>query len=212
MIKRIITFFVIFLACTLPVLADTLPRTVSDLSKDTIGMYQMPKHIVIYSSPDTNSDIIFESKWDYKTFNSENVKAEDLFSVFIQSKELAYSQVTDYTDDWVEVIYNKKENQKGWLKTEELRFMPWRNFYNLYGRKYGVYVLKKSPDTVKNLHSATSDESQIIHKMESPQKIKLVVIKGNWALVTSVEHNFGISGYLKWRNEDGNIYAFPSIK
>lgn len=210
--KRIVLLVAFLFLFILPVNADTMPYLSSDISTDAIGMYQMPKNIVIYSSPDINSDILYEAKWDYKTFDSEYGSSEKIFSVFVQAKELAYVQVTDYQDEWAEIIYDKYSGTKGWIKTEELRFMNWRSFYNLYARKYGLYLLKGSPESIKNLHSATSDESQIIHKMEKPKKIKFTVVKGNWALVTSIEHNLGISGYLKWRGDSGEIYAFPAIK
>ena len=210
--KKIFLTFIFIIVLCLPVMADTMPYMTTDISSDAIGMYQMPKNIIIYSNADVNSEILYSAKWDYKTFDSENGGPERLFSVFIQGKELAYVQVIDYNDDWAEIIYDKYSGKKGWIKTEELRFMTWRSFYNMYGRKYGVYLLKGSPHTVKQLHSSTDDESQVIHNIERPKKIKLTVIKGNWALVTSIENNIGISGYLKWRNESGQIYAFPAIK
>ena len=193
-------------------MADTRPYLSADLSVDAIGMYQMPKNIVIYESPDESSNILYMAKWDYKMFDSEYGSSERIFSVFVQSKELAYVQVTDYQDEWAQIIYDKYSNLRGWIKTEELRFMTWRSFYNMYGRKYGIYLLRGAPAEVKNLHSATSDDSQIVHQINKPQKIKFTVVKGNWALVTSIEHNLGISGYLKWRSDDGNIYAFPAIR
>lgn len=196
----------------IPAMANIRPYLSADISTDAIGMYQMPKNIVIYENPEDGSKVLYEAKWDYKTFDSEYGSPERIFSVFVQNKELAYVQVTDYQGDWVEVIYDKYSNLRGWLKSEELRLMNWRSFYNMYGRKYGLYLLKGSPIEVKNLHSATSDDSQIIHQINNPQKIKFTVVKGNWALVTSVERNFGISGYLKWRSENGNIYAFPAIR
>ena len=51
-----------------------------------------------------------------------------------------------------------------------------------------------------------------MQSLVSPQKIKFTVIKGNWALVTAIENNMGKTGYMRWRSDNGEIYAFPAIK
>lgn len=192
--------------------ADILPRETKDINPKSIGLYQLPLKITVYSSPDLKSDILYQANWDYKTFNSSSGVAEDFFLVLIQNKELAYVQVTDYNDEWVEILYDKNSNKKGWVKSEDLRFMTWRNFYNIYGRKYGLYFMKGAPVIVKNLHGSTDDSSAIIEKINKPSKIKLTVIKGNWALVTAVENNLGKTGYIRWRSDDGLIFIFPAIR
>ena len=196
----------------LPAFADILPLSTKDIIPESIGMYQMPQHIVIYKNPNTKSEILYEANWDYKSFNSSNGGSERIFSVFIQEKELAYAQVTDFTDDWIEIVYDKSTQKKGWIQAEDLRFMHWRNFYNIYGRKYGIKIFSDAPSITKELHSSTIDDSQTMQLIKNPLKIKLTVVKGNWALITAVEDNVGKTGYIRWRSDDGVIYAFPAIK
>ncbi len=212
LLKRIFLFLIVFITFAISVNADILPATKSDIENEVIGLYQVPLRFYLYATPSKKADIVYQANWDYKTFNSTSGSAEDLFTVFIQSKELAYVKVTDYNDEWTEVIYNKEKNLRGWLPTEEFRFMTWRSFYNIYGRKYGLYFLKDAPKSVKELHGSTTDDSPVIQRIDNPKKVKLTVIKGNWALITSIENNIGKTGYMRWRNDEGEIYAFPAIK
>lgn len=212
LLVRIIIALLLFIVSILPVKADTLPNSTKDIKSEVIGLYQIPLKLNVYSRPDKNSDVIFQVNWDYKSFNSSYGKEEDFFTILIQSKELAYVQVTDYTDDWTEIVYDKKNYKKGWIQSEEFRFMSWRSFYNMYGRKYGLYYLKNAPEDVKNLHGSTDDISAVIQKINKPIKIKLTVVKGNWALITAIEDNVGKTGYIRWRSDDGEIYLFPKIK
>ncbi len=212
MIKRILVILTAFLMFGLTANANILPNSTEDISTLAIGMYQMPKNIIVYSKPNLNSTVLYRANWDYETFNSSKGTEADIFSVFVQQKELAYAQVTDYIEEWVEIIYCKKPLKKGWVKSEDLRFMLWRNFYNTYGRKYGLYVISDAPKSVKDLYSGSRDDSQVMQSLINPQKIKFTVIKGNWALVTAIEDNVGKTGYMRWRSDDGVIYAFPAIK
>ena len=214
MVKRILFSIFLLTLLILPANADNiLPKKMSDINAGAIGLYQLPLKTSVYQKPDVKSDIIYQVNWDYKSFNaSDDNKADNFFTVLIQDKELAYVQVSDYIEDWVEIIYDKANNKRGWVQAEDLRFMPWRAFYNMYGRKYGLYYFANIVRDDKKLYSSTEENSQIIGNIEKPLKIKLTVIKGNWALVTAIENNVGKSGYIKWRNDDGDIYLFPAIK
>ena len=214
MIKRLIFSLTFIITLMLPANADNImPKKVADINSASIGLYQIPLKIVIYKKPYKNSDVIYRVNWDYKSFNASDDKpADNFFTVLIQEKELAYVQVSDYTDDWAEIIYDKENNKKGWVHIEDLRFMTWRTFFNMYGRKYGLYYLANSPAESKKLHTSTEENSQIIEKIEKPIKIKLTVIKGNYALITAIENNIGKTGYVNWRNDNGEIYIFPAIK
>ena len=123
--------------------------------------------------------------------------------------------VTDIGDDnWVEVIYDKKTGAKGWVQTEDkFQFLPWRTFYGMYGRKYGLRLMKDAPDETKVLHAKSEELSQNLGKMNYVKQIRLTTIRGNWALVSVVDMDkTPKTGYIKWRESDGTIYAFPSIK
>ena len=68
MFKRILVFLSAFLILNLTANANILPATTEDISSYTIGMYQMPKNILVYSKPDTNSTVLYRANWDYASF------------------------------------------------------------------------------------------------------------------------------------------------
>ena len=207
--KRFLLFLTMLI--TIPSFADTMPFYTESIPKTSLGMYQTDKEITVFSHPEINSEIIQEIKLSY---NPETMP-DNVFAVLINEKRLGFLYVTDIGDDgWVEVIYNKKSGAKGWVQTQDqMQFLPWRNFYNIYGRKYGLRLLKDSPKDLEVLRAKPEDLAQIVSKFNFIKQIKLTVIRGNWALVSVMDlDKIPKTGYLKWRNNDGTIYAFPNVK
>ena len=123
--------------------------------------------------------------------------------------------VTDETENWVEVIYNNSTGAKGWIKKDDpYRFMTWIMFYNMYGKKYGLNLMKEAPAQAKDMHSATDDKSQIVDTIKVPvQKINVTAIRGNWALVSVYDiDRTSKTGYIRWRSDNGVKYYFPAMK
>lgn len=207
--KRFFIFLALFI--TLPVFADTMPFYMESIPKTSIGLYQTDNEITLYSQPNVKSNIIKNLKFSY---NPETMP-DSVFAVLINEKKLGFLYVTDIGDEnWIEVIYDKRTNAKGWVQTQDvMQFLPWRNFYNLYGRKYGLRILKDAPEEIEVLKAKSEDLSQIVAKFNYIKQIKLTVIRGNWALVSIVDlDKTPKTGYLKWRNTDGTIYVFPNIE
>ena len=148
------------------------------------------------------------------SYNPETMP-DSVFAVLINEKKLGFLYVTDIGDEgWVEVIYDKRTGARGWVQTQDqMQFLPWRNFYNLYGRKYGLRLLNDTPKDLEVLRAKSDDLSQVVSKFNYVKQIKLTVIRGNWALVSVQDlDETPKTGYLKWRETDGTIYAFPKIK
>ena len=202
-------FFLVFLM--LPVLADTMPFYKNAIPKTALGLYQTDKEIVLFSHPESNSDIV--KKMDF-SYNPESMP-DGVFALLLNHTTLAFLYVTDIGDEgWVEVIYDKFTGAKGWVKTTDMmQFLPWINFYNLYGRKYGLRFMKDAPKDLEVLRAKSEDDSQIVSKMNYIKQIKLTAIRGNWALVSVQDlDETPKTGYMKWRESDGTIYAFPNVK
>lgn len=207
--KKILLIICMFFM--LPVFADNMPFYVDTIPKDAIGMFQIGDNITIYSHPEANSKVV--KKMDF-TYNPETMP-DNTFALLINEKKLGFLYVSDIGDDgWVEVIYNRMNNSRGWVQTEDrFQFMPWLSFYNMYGRKYGLRLMKDAPEDVENLHSKSEDLSQNVSKLRYVKQIRLTAIRGNWALVSVVDiDKTPKTGYLRWRSDDGKIYAFPNIK
>ena len=207
--KKILLIICMFFM--LPVFADNMPFYVDTIPKDAIGMFQIGDNITIYSHPEANSKVVKKMNFSY---NPETMP-DNTFALLINEKKLGFLYVSDIGDDgWVEVIYNRMNNSRGWVQTEDrFQFMPWLSFYNMYGRKYGLRLMKDAPEDVENLHSKSEDLSQNVSKLRYVKQIRLTAIRGNWALVSVVDiDKTPKTGYLRWRSDDGKIYAFPNIK
>ncbi len=213
--KKILLSLIVLLGLILPVSAqNVMPVSVSVNNTQTIGLYQVSNNITLYKAPDEKSDVVYGIKWNKYSIFPESLSFQDVFVVFLPSKSLALMAVTDETDDWVEVIYNNSTGAKGWIKKDDpYKFMNWVSFYNMYGRKYGLYILKGAPDNVLELRSAADANSQLVGTMNHPSKINLNVIRGNWALVSVLDlDRTSKTGYVRWRGNDGVKYLFPAIK
>ncbi len=207
--KKFLLILCMFLI--LPVFADTMPFYMESIPKNSIGMYQTDDSITIYSHPDSNSDIIKKFDFSYKP----ETMPDNVFALLINDKKLGFLYVSDIGDDgWVEVIYDKISGARGWVLTKDrFQFLPWLSFYNMYGRKYGLRFLKDVPDELEVLRAKSEDLSQSVAVLRYVKQIRLTAIRGNWALVSVVDiDQTPKTGYLKWRDTDGVIYAFPNIK
>lgn len=212
--KKILYLFAFLFGMFFPAYADVMPYYVNNINTNSIGVYQASNDIKLYKEPNENSPLKLELYWDSKTFNSPDVSASNIFVVFLPRKELALLLATDESENWVEVIYNQNGLQKGWIKKDdEYKFMNWRAFYNLYGRKYGLYLMKDAPEATKDLYSSNADDAQKLGTINMPQTLKMTAVKGNWLLVNVFDLDKLIKiGWVKWRNNSGEIYMFPAIK
>lgn len=211
--KLLVLFIFLFLLLPISAKADILPNSLNPIDAIALGMYQVPKHVVIYAKPDLKSNVVFEADWNFENFKSSNGNEDTFFSVWVKEKELGFIEVIDFTDDWLKVLYDKKDKKTGWVKSEDIRFLTWCNFYNMYGRKYGLYVVGNIPDSIKELRTDADNNSQSAGKIVKPLKINLVKLKGNWVLVRVFDVGNTVKiGYLRWRSDEGKIFFFPRIK
>ena len=195
----------------LPVFADVMPFYVNSIPKDAIGMYQTGENIIIYSEPEANSKAIKSFNFSYKA----ETMPDGIFALLLNEKKLGFLYVSDIGDDgWVEVIYDKYTGARGWVLTEDrFQFLPWLSFYNMYGRKYGLRLFKDAPDEIEVLRSKSEETSQNVAKLNYVKQIKLTAVRGNWALVSVFDiDKTPKTGYMRWRSDEGVIYAFPNIK
>ncbi len=209
--KNKIILLLLSMLFIIPAFADTLPYYTNNIPASSIGIFQTGDSLTIYKEPDENSHIVKQFDFNYK----QESMPDGVFCVLLNEKKLGLMYVTDIGDDgWVELLYDKHTGAKGWAKTEDrFQFLPWLSFYNMYGRKYGLRLLKDAPDSIDVLHAKPEDLAQNVAKMRYVKQIRLTAVRGNWALVSVVDiDKTPKTGYMKWRDTDGKIYAFPNIK
>lgn len=219
--KKLFLFFILAVSLTIgysynqsAYSKDVIPVRPSLVNVNTIGLYQVGDDVTIYKEPNTESQILYRIRWNENEFFPENIGAERFFALFLPDKQLALVNVTDITDDWVEIMYDTSTGKTGWIKKDDpYKFMTWINFYNTYGKKYGLRLLKSSPESCKDMKASPDDLAQTVSTMNIPQQIKLNVIRGNWALVSVMDlDKMPKTGYIRWRSDDGVRYFFPAVR
>jgi len=213
--KKILLLFTLFFTLSLGAFArDIIPTSPSIVNVSTVGLYQVGDDVTVYKFPDEDSQILYRIRWNSEEFFPEEIGDKNFFALLVIKKHLALVNVVDIVDGWVEIVYNTKTGETGWIKEDDpYKFMTWTNFYNTYGKKYGLNLLKGAPISCKDMHASADDKSQIISTMNMPQRINLNLIKGNWALVSVMDMDrTPKTGYVRWRSDDGVRYFFPSVK
>ena len=194
--------------------ANIQPLSSNDIPLSSIGVYQIDKRLVIYEKPSTASRVLYDTEIKYADLADQ--KESYLFAVLVPKKKLGYVYVTDISDDeaWVEVLYDKVNNRKGWVyKNDEFQFMPWISFINLYGRKYGVRLLNDYDTDFNKILSQPDDSGQILGELIRPKTIRLTSVEGVWMLITALFYDGEVTtGYVQWRDTKGKIFVFPNFK
>lgn len=210
----IITALVTVFSAASVMAKDVIPIRPNINQVQSVGLYQVGNDIKIYKFPDENSHILYRVRWDSDEFFPENIGFDRFFALSIEKKELALVAVNDYIEGWVEIIYDNTTGDTGWIKMDDpYKFMTWVNFYNVYGKKYGLKLLQGAPKTCNDIKAAPEDLAKTISTINHPQKIKLSLIRGNWALVSVMDvDKTPKTGYVRWRSDDGIRYFFPDVK
>lgn len=212
--KLFLLILMVFLGINLANAKDIMPVRPNINQVNSIGLYQVSDDIQIYKEPNEDSQILYRVRWNSDEFFPNDIGFEKFFVVFLPKKSLELAAVTDMTDDWIEIIYDNQTGKTGWIKMDDpYKFMTWINFYNTYGKKYGLMLLKSAPEFCKDIKASTEDSAKTISTMNYPQKINLNVIRGNWALVSVMDlDKTPKTGYIRWRSDNGVRYFFPAIK
>lgn len=214
--KKLLTVLACIFCLILPAKADVMPYYVNSINTNSIGVYQATNNIKIYKEPNENSKLLYDISWTAEGFNCPDISASNLFAVFLPKKDLAFLFIVDESDneDWYQISFNKNGTQTGWIKKDDdYRFLNWRTFFNLYGRKYGLYYMKDAPDESKVIYGNNIDDAQSIGTITLPQNVTLTSVRGNWLLVIAYDVDRAQKiGWIKWRSLSGEIYLFPNIK
>ncbi|MCM1338210.1 MAG: hypothetical protein NC191_00890 [Muribaculaceae bacterium] len=217
MIKKLLIFTLFFLGFGMGInvyAKDVIPLKPAVNQVNTIGLYQVGNDVKIYKEPSEDSQILYRIRWNNTEFFPDEIGFDRFFVVFLEKKALALVAAVDYTDDWVEIVYDNSKGLTGWIKRDDpYKFMTWINFYNTYGKKYGLTLLTGSPEYCKEIKSTTEDSAKTISTINYPKKINLSVIRGNWALISVLDlDRTPKTGYVRWRSDDGIRYFFPDLK
>lgn len=180
------------------------------------GIYLPDSKFVIYESDDASSTVLEKVAYDNFEVKSspDKMSYRQLFAAYDDNKNTAVMFATDETDEFVKVIYNQAENKQGWIKKgSDDQILSYAQFLNKFGRKNGITFLYGTPEAIRKMKTAPSDDSQDVQaKSYAPKLIKLQMISGNWMMIKLTDYDGTASiGWIKWRDSDGNIFVFPLL-
>lgn len=222
-IKKIIPFLLIIVSFLFQqAKADFLPGYTNSIKHYGIGAARVTNVISIYEAPDLNSKLLNIYYWNGSgVFGTRNKfvdgDVQDLLIAFAPKENMAFFSVEDETDDWIKICYNQKKQLFGWIKKENngngAKFYPWGEFFNEFGKKYGIYVFRNLPPNYKKLYGKPGDTLKAIDDFNYAKHISPWLIRGNWMLVKVVTYDGKTkTGWFRWRSDDGRLYVFVKFE
>ena len=186
-----------------------------------IGFVNVPNNFTAYSEPDINSEVL--AQIDVKELANSNVvdafeRLNDIVVFYSPAKKeensLIYIPVEEKLDcGWFKIVLSQETGQTGWINVSNDRYMRHKTFYNHYGCKNGVFLMREIKDIQKGLYYAPYETAKIMYGFTVAKHLKLVMIKGNWMMVIATEYDGQVKmGWIRWRTNDGKLLIFPIIK
>lgn len=213
--KLILLILFLFFSCSV-VLADIVPTTTTSIPHYGFGVLNMKDSFCVYSEPNEYSKVLkkvdFEQEVQYQPILDRHSSLEGTVIVYVPASSIALVAVeSNQENGWYEVYYDQKNGKTGWVKqTNPDAFKTWKNAFNLWGKKYGLYIFRDVPDEKKRLYSQDNDVSQALESFTYPKNINFSMIRGNWMLATVLDVGDSTKiGWIRWRDDNGNLLIFP---
>ena len=208
-----------FIFTALPLNAN--PYYSSDIKLTGYGFLEIVDDIAVYTEPSTNSEILTTLELspihlDFEIMGETPIMRNQ-FLARDKNKKSAFVMVLDEAENgWFQICYNQEKKSIGWVQSKSELFYSLLHFYLKYGKKNGVYVFRDIPAERRKLYAKpyeNKEDMKLVDEYDYAHKIKLVIIKGNWMLVRILDvNNKEKIGYLRWRENDGRLLAFPLVK
>ena len=219
MYKQIIIFLFIVSNIFSTALADVLPHYVNSLRRYGIGFTAIESPLVLRNLPNDEAKIVETLNFDFKTgessclINSQKCSTDEVFSAFSPKNKIALLTTLDESENWSFVCFNQSEAPVcGWAKEDKNKFYNWTDFFNIYGKKYGLYLFKDLQKADKILYSAPTKQSNSTGNIELPRLITPWLVRGNWILVKVYDFNNQTkTGWLNFRDERGKLKVFVGL-
>jgi len=170
----------------------------------------------------------------------KSVAADKVFFSFYPQLDVAMMAVSAESEDgWVEVIYDQAHQKTGWVHLKDAPadkaadktkaggqalapldtgepshfgvYQSWPEFMKLNAKSSGIYWLSGVKEYYRAVHSSDSDDAKLV-PITIIRNLKVKHLRGNWLLVEVLdfENNTPI-GWVRWRDDDGNLMVFPNI-
>lgn len=196
--------------------ADVAPYYTSSLRRAGIGFSEVISPLVMRREPKIDGEILETLKFNFKeekTICEKNIdkcEIDEVFSTYSKSKKLAFMTTLDSTEGWNLVCFNQSEYPIcGWIEEEKNHYYTISEFFEKYGKKYGVYLFKDLQKNDKILYAAPVKQTNSTGSLDMPKSISPWLIRGNWMLVKALDfQNQMKTGWLNYRGNDGRLKLF----
>jgi len=214
--KKICVLLFIILGLAQIALADVMPYYVNSLRRYGIGFTNITSPLVLRKLPNDDADILETINFDFKTeettclVNTSNCATEQVFSAFSPKHKIALMTTLDESENWSFVCFNQNERPTcGWAKEDTNKFYNWTDFFNTFGKKYGLYLFKDLQKKDRILYAAPVHQSNATGSIELPRMITPWLVSGNWILVKVYDYNNqNKTGWLNFRDNYGKLKVF----
>lgn len=199
---------------TLPSLADFLPNYVNQKYNLGIGVVAIKNNVQVFETNDNKGlPLAIIGVNNFTLRGVDRALEEDIYLARKQKDNLALLSVEIDTDDWFYVCYNHKHKLYGWVKKDEnIDFLSWKDFFDLYGRKKGIYIYSNVDSKYKGMYSKPDLNSTRVDNFKHSKHVSLWLVSGDWMLVKVTTYdNQTKTGWIKWKTDDGALLAFPNF-
>ena len=214
--KKIILSFFVFLNLYLVACADVTPYYINSLRRYGIGYSQVQSPLVMRREPKLEGEILETLNFNYKIEetvcekNKDKCNIDEVFASYSKSKKIAFMTTLDSTDGWNLVCFNQSERPVcGWVEDEKNKFYTIAEFFNYFGKKYGVYLFKDLEKSDKILYAAPVKQTNSTGSLEMPKLITPWLIRGNWMLIKATDFQGQMkTGWINYRGNNGKLKLF----
>lgn len=214
--KKIITLFLFTFFCSACFASmEVMPYYINSIKRTGIGFTAVTSPLVMRQEPNDDAKILETLNFDYKNepaclINKQRCAMDDIFAAYKQERKLAFLSTIDETQGWSLVCFNQTEKPIcGWVKEDRNKYYTWPEFFNYYGKKYGLYFLKDVQKTDRILYSAPVKQINSTGSVEMAKHIAPWLVQGNWVLVKVLDFgNTAKTGWLNYRDNGGKIKLF----
>ena len=214
--KKILLSLFIIAMFSQAVLAEVMPYYINSLRRYGIGFTEVSSPFVLRNLPSEQGNIVETVNFDFKTeettclINKQRCSTEEVFSAFSPKNKIALLTALDESENWSFICFNQNENPIcGWAKEEENKFYNWSDFFNTFGKKYGLYLFKDIQKSDKLLYAAPIKQTNTTGMIELPRMIVPWLISGNWLLVKVYDfNNKNKTGWINFRDNFGKLKLF----
>ena len=215
--KRIIVTFLILLNTF--AFAEVMPYYINSLKRYGIGYTSVKSPVVLRRMPSNDGEILETLNFDYEgnvscLINKARCNIDEIFAAYSEKNKISLLTALDESENWSMVCFNQLERPIcGWVDEKlDNKFYNWKDFFNIYGRKYGLYLFKDLQKADKVLYSGSMKQSNSTGTIVMPKSIMPWLVSGNWVLVKVLDFTTqgmqSKTGWLNYRDDRGKLKLF----